>query len=146
MNKSKLARELGIARSGLYYKQKREAIDEAVKRQIEAVLIDHPDDGHKRIAVQLKMGHHPIRRVMKKYGLKPYRRRIKKPSKQQDQGKLPARYPNVLAPLVEQQFIVRPDQVWCTDVTYLTYKGKLIYLATMTDVFTREIVGVNGAR
>jgi putative transposase len=110
------------------------------------VLIDHPDDGHKWIANQLRMGHNRIRRVMKKYGLTPYRRRGKKPIKQQDQGKLQAKYTNLLAPLVEQQFIVRPDQVWGIDFTYLKYKGKLIYLATTIDVFTREIVGVNISR
>ncbi len=54
MNKSQLAWELGIARSSLYYKRKREAIDAEVKRQIEAVLIDQPDYGHKRIALQLE--------------------------------------------------------------------------------------------
>jgi putative transposase len=146
MNKSKLAREVGIARSSLYYTRKREALDEEVKRQIEAVLLDHPDYGHKRIAIQLKMGHNRIRRVMKKYGLKPYRRRGKQLSKQQDQRRLPAGYPNLLTPLVDQQLIVRPNQVWCTDFTYLNYKGKFIYLATIIDVFTREIVGVNLAR
>jgi putative transposase len=146
MNKSQLVRELGIARSSLYYKRKREVIDEEVKRQIEAVMIDHPDYGHKRIAIQLKMGHNRIRRVMQKYGLKPYRRRIKQPIKKQEQGKPPAQYPNLLAALLEQQLIVRPNQVWGTDFTYINSTAKFIYLATMMDVFTRESVGVNVAR
>lgn len=143
MNKSKLARELGIARSSLYSMRKREAIDEEVKRQIEAVMIEHPDYGHKRIAIQLKLGHNRVRRVMQKYGLKPYRRRAKKLIKSQDQGKRPAPYPNLLAPRLEQQLIIRPDQLWCTDFTYLSYQAKFIYLATVIDVLTRAIVGVN---
>jgi len=143
MNKSKLARELGIARSSLYYVRKRDALDEEVKRQIEAVMVEHPGYGHKRIALHLKMGHNRIRRVMHKYGLKPYRRRAKKPPKPDDERKVPTAYPNLLAPLVEQQRILRPDQVWSTDFTYLSYQGKFIYLATVIDVFTREIVGVN---
>jgi transposase InsO family protein len=143
MNKSKLARELGIARSSLYYTRKREAIDEEVKRQIEAVLIEHPSYGHKRIALHLKMGHNRIRRVMQKYGLKPYRRRAKQPRKLDDQGKAPTSYPNLLAPLLAQQRVMQPNQVWCTDFTYLRYQSKFIYLATVIDVFTREIVGVN---
>jgi nicotinate-nucleotide pyrophosphorylase len=53
----------------LYAKRKREAIDEAVKQQIEAVMLDHLDDGHTQIAIQLNMGHHRIRRVMKKFGV-----------------------------------------------------------------------------
>ncbi len=146
MNKSKLARDLGIAHSSLYYVRKRDALDEEVKRQIEAVMVEHPAYGHKRIALQLKMGHNRIRRVMRKYGLKPYRRRPRQPRKPDDQGKAPTAYPNLLAPLMEQQRIVRPEQVWCTDFTYLRYQGKCIYLATVIDVFTHEIVGVNISR
>lgn len=146
MNKSKLARELGIARSNLYYVRKRDAIDEEVKRQIEAVMVEHPSYGHKRIALQLKMGHNRIRRVMQKYGLKPYRRRAKQPRKADDQGKTPTAYPNLLMPLLEQQRITQPNQVWCTDFTYLSYRGKFIYLATVIDVFTRELIGVHISR
>ena len=142
MNKSKLARDLGIARSSLYYTRKRDAIDEEVKRQIEAVMVEHPDYGHKRIALQLKMGHNRIRRIMHKYGLKPYRRRPRQPRKPDDQGKASTPHPNLLAPLLDQQRVVRPNQVWCTDFTYLRYQGKFLYLATVIDVFTREIVGV----
>ena len=143
MNKSKLARDLGIARSSLYYVRKREAIDEEVKRQIEAVMVEHPAYGHKRIALHLQMGHNRIRRVMKKYDLKPYRRRPRQPRKPDDLDKAPTSYPNLLAPLLEHQRIIRPGQVWCTDFTYLRYRGKVIYLATVIDVCTREIVGVN---
>jgi transposase InsO family protein len=121
-----LARELGIARSSLYYTRKRAVIDEEVKRQIEAVMVGHPAYGHKRIALQLKMGHNRVRRVMQKYGLKPYRR-ARQPRKPDDVGKPPASYPNLLAPLLEQDRSLQPDQVWCTDFTYLSYKGKFIY-------------------
>lgn len=106
-------------------------------------MVEHPDYGHTRIALHLKMGHNRIRRVMQKYSLKPYRRRARRPTKPDDQAKPPTAYPNLLAPLLEQQGIVRPDQVWCTDFTYLNYGGKFVYLATVIDVFTREIVGVN---
>ncbi len=141
-----MARELGISRSSLYYARKREIIDEEVKRQIEAVMVDHPAYGHKRIALQLKMGHNRIRRVMKKYGLKPYRRKLKKPVKKSDRGKPPTPYPNVIAPLFEKNLIVRFGQVWCTDFTYIPYRGRFIYLATIIDIFNREIVGINVSR
>lgn len=39
--------------------------------------------------------------------------------------------------------LVRSNQVWCTDFTYIRFQGKFIYLATIIDLFTREIVGVN---
>lgn len=146
VNKSKLARELGISRSSLYYQRKRDEIDEEVKRQIESVMVDHKGYGHKRIAMQLKMGHNRIRRVMKKYGLKPYRRRAKKPVKKEDVGKIPTQFNNLIQPLLENNLLIRPNQVWCTDFTYIKYQGKFIYLATIIDLFTREIVGVNISR
>jgi len=143
VNKTKLAKELGVSRSSLYYKRKREETDLELKRQIEAVMVDHKDYGHKRIAIELKMGHNRIRRVMKKYGLKPYRRRAKRHIKKKDQGKPPTGIPNLVQPLLENKLLVKPNQVWCTDFTYIKFQGKFIYLATIIDLFTREIVGVN---
>lgn len=146
VNKSKLARELGVSRGSLYYVPKREGIDQELKKQIESVMADHLDYGHKRVALHLKMGHNRIRRVMKKYGMKPYRRKSKKPIKKQDQGKPATQFENLIAPLLTQKLIVRCGQVWCTDFTYIKFQGKFIYVATMIDLFNREIVGVNISR
>lgn len=146
VNKTKLARELGISRSSLYYRKTREETDLELKRQIEAVMVDHKDYGHKRIALDLKMGHNRILRVMKKYGLKPYRRRRKPWMKKKDVGKSDTGIPNLVKPLLEGKLLIRPNQVWCTDFTYLTFQGKFIYLATIIDLFTREIVGINICR
>lgn len=146
INKTKLARDLGVSRSSLYYKRTREETDLELKRQIEAVMVDHKAYGHKRIALHLKMGHNRIRRIMKKYGLKPYRRRSKKYTKKKDQGKPPTGIPNLVKPLLENKLLVKPNQVWCTDFTYIRFQGKFIYLATIIDLYTREIVGVNISR
>lgn len=146
VNKTKLARELGVSRSSLYYKRNREETDLELKRQIEAVMVDHKDYGHKRIALELKMGHNRILRVMKKYGLKPYRRRRKGWVKKKDLGKPPTGIPNLVQPLLDQKLPIRLNQVWCTDFTYLKFQGKFIYLATIMDLCSREIVGVNISR
>lgn len=34
----------------------------------------------------------------------------------------------------------RPNHIWRTDFTYLTYRGIVFYLATVIDDFTKEIV------
>ena len=73
VNKTQLAKDLGVSRSSLYYKPKREQIDQEVKAQIESVMIDNPSYGHKRISIALKLNKKRIRRVIKKYGLKRYR-------------------------------------------------------------------------
>ncbi|MCX6751874.1 MAG: IS3 family transposase [Candidatus Nomurabacteria bacterium] len=146
VNKTKLAKDLGVSRSSLYYKRRREETDLELKRQIEAVMVDHKDYGHKRIAMDLKMGHNRIRRVMKKYNLKPYRRHHKGWVKKKDLGKPATGIPNLVQPLLEQKLLVKFNQVWCTDFTYIKFQGKFIYLATIIDLFNREIVGVNISR
>lgn len=140
INKTKLAKELGVSRGSLYYRRKREGIDLEVKTQIEGVMVDHPDYGHKRIALHLKLNKKRILRVMKMYGLKPYRRR-RRLIKKNDRG-IKVEYVNLLVGLE----IVRFGQVWCTDFTYIKYQGKFIYLATIIDLFNREVVGFNISR
>jgi putative transposase len=140
--KKMLALELGISRSSLYYTPKRQVIDLEVKAQIKTVLNDNPAYGHKRIAIELQLNHKRILRVMKKYGIKPYRRRSKKPRKLDDEGKPAVQIINVskiLCPIV-------PHLVWVSDFTYIKFQGRFVYLATLMDLYTREIVGWNISR
>lgn len=39
--------------------------------------------------------------------------------------------------------VTRPDQVWVSDITYLRLQKGFCYLALITDVFSRKIVGYN---
>jgi len=45
------------------------------------------------------------------------------------------------ANLVEGLEIVRPDQVWVGDITYIRLREDFVYLAVLMDVFTRKILG-----
>src|SRR5512135_2355345 len=47
------------------------------------------------------------------------------------------RYPN----LVEDLEVVRPEQVWVADITYIHLRKEFVYLAVLMDVFTRGIRG-----
>lgn len=142
ITKTHLARKLGVSRSSLYYQHKRPAIDEEVKRQIESVLTNHPSYGHKRIALELKLNKKRILRVMKKFGIKPYRRRVKRPRKTADEDKPAVTFPNVYKLLCP----IRPFIVWVSDFTYIRFGNYFIYLATIMDMYTREIVGWNISR
>ena len=142
VNKSELARKLGVSRAMFYYTHKQPAIDEEVKRQIESVLTDHKAYGHKRIAGELKLNKKRILRVMKKFGIKPYRRRVKKFIKKDDLNKPATKFKNE----IENFCPIIPNIVWVTDFTYLKYQGKFIYLAVIMDLCTREIIGVNISR
>lgn len=142
VNKSELARRLEVSRSMFYYTHKRPAVDEEIKRQIESVMLTHKAYGHKRIALDLKLNKKRILRVMKKFGIKPYRRRLKRFIKVKDLGKLIAKFKNE----IERFCPIAPNVVWVTDFTYIRHQNKFIYLAVIMDLFTREIVGINISR
>ncbi|MCX6706164.1 MAG: IS3 family transposase [Candidatus Woesebacteria bacterium] len=144
LSKTALAEKLGISRSSLYYQHKRPVIDAEVKTQIESVLTNHPAYGHKRIAMELKLNHKRILRVMKKFGIKPYKRRAKKPWKKDDLGKPETGYANLIKEINPQD--LKQNAVWVSDFTYLKYKDRFLYLATIMDLWDREIIGVNISR
>ena len=126
----------------MYYKSKKSVEDSELKVQIEAVMVEHPTYGHRRIARTLKMGRKRVLRVMKKFHLQPAKRRFNKFIKKEDQKKPDTGIENVakqICPLV-------PGYLWATDFTYIRFMGGFIYLVTILDVYTREIVGFNVAR
>lgn len=134
--KTQLATELGIARSSLYYQPTQPHKDELLKHHILSVMVEHPAYGHRRVAIALGMNKKPILRVMKLFGLKPRIRR-KHPIKPADCGNAATSIPNLgyrLCPL-------KPNVLWAGDFTYFWINDRFIYLATVMDVYTREIVG-----
>ena len=139
ITKTALAKGLGISRQSLYYQKKQPLLDEEVKRQIEAVLSDHPAYGHKRIALELKLNKKRILRVMKKFGIKPYRPHARVLRKAEDKGK--AAVENAIN-IYQLLCPIRPNVVWVSDFTYIKYRGKFIYVATIMDMYTREIIGI----
>jgi len=135
--KTALAKELNISRSSLYYKPKLPDKDLVLKSQIEVVWEDFPEYGHKRLALELSVNKKRVIRVMKHFGLQPPKRRLKKPMKPEDQNQPEARYPNLIKNLCP----IAPNVVWVADFTYIPFQGTFLFLATVMDLFTREIVG-----
>lgn len=135
-NKTNLAQKLGVSRGTLYYHHKQPITDEEIKTEILKVLEANKAYGHKRIAIELKRNKKQILRVMKKFGIKPYRRR-KTPRKLADEGKAPTVLPN----LIENFCPVKPNVVWVGDFTFIYFNGAFYYLATVMDLYTREIIG-----
>jgi putative transposase len=135
-NKSKTLAYLNIARSTFYYKSLLDRKDEELKVKIEKVLDDNKSYGHRRIATELKLNKKHVRRVMKKFGLKPSRGR-KKPWKWSKNEDYEA--PNLLVSL----FPLYRNYVWITDFTYLKWRNRWIYVCTVIDLFTREVVGIS---
>jgi len=137
LTKTDIAKSFGVSRSSLYYKSVMLNKDEKTKKLIESVLSKHSSYGHKRIAIELEMNKKKILRVMKKFNLKPHKRRIKKPKKSKDINKLATIYNNVIKGIVP----TKPNMIWVADFTYIKFQNKFIYFATVMDLFTREIIG-----
>ena len=130
---------LGCARSS-YYHQAKPQDDTRLMDTIKAVVAEWPTYGYRRVTAQLKrqgwdVNHKRVRRLMRLMDLpiKPKRRKQRTTNSEHD---FP-RYPN----LVEDLEIVRPDQVWVSDITYVHLLDEFIYLAVIMDVFTRAIRG-----
>ena len=133
-SKTLLSKELGISRASLYYVSKQIPKDWALKEKIEEVLGEQPGYGYRRVANHLKQNKKRIQRVMRLYGLRAYRRRGKKPRKSSSAR---GSYPNLLSSI----YPTAPHYIWVSDFTAIPWKMGFIYLATVLDLFTREVVG-----
>lgn len=130
------AQTLGVSRGSMYYQPKMPDKDWKLKCEIETVLREHPSYGSPRIALALKRNHKPIERVMQLFGIKAYRRRAKR---WRNPRPIPIQYPNLLmttTPLFR-------GHIWATDFTEVWWWGKKLYVSTVIDLYTREIMGVS---
>lgn len=137
ITKTALAKKLGISRSTLYYKPKKPPCDEEDKQKIIAVMEEHPAYGHRRVAIALKVNHKKTGRLMNKFGLKPKIRRGCRLVKPDDINRPETKVENILKVLCP----LRSNIVWAGDFTYLWFQDRFWYVATVIDVFTREIAG-----
>jgi len=127
---------LGFSQSSFFYHPRLKTVDEILKDKILFTLSTNPAYGHRRIAIALGTGRKRIRRVMKLYGIKPYKRKGRW-RKRRDKRRPEAVYQN----LIKGSFPINPNVTWVSDFTYLRFNSKFIYLCTFMDLYTREIVG-----
>jgi putative transposase len=131
---------LDVARSSYYY-QLVESPDEAKLREaIKKTAAEWPTYGYRRITGQLRRGewvvnHKRVQRLMRLMDIQAQIKR-KKRRTTNSQHDFP-RYPNLVLDLE----IVRPEQVWVCDITYIRLRYGFVYLAVIMDVFTRGIRG-----
>lgn len=132
---------VGLARSSYYYQgQEVSDEDEELAKAIQAVVLEWPTYGYRRVTAQVKREGHQanskrVRRLMHELNLvgRAPRRRIRTTNSEHDFG----RYRN----LVEGLQITAPDEVWVGDITYVHLADSFVYLAVLMDVFTRMIRG-----
>ena len=136
----------GLPRSSYYYQSKKPG-ESQLEAQLKAVAGEFPKYGSRRLSQELHrppycsmVGRYRVRRLMRQNNLlQPYRRKRYRTTNSEHPY---PRYPNLLEGLE----IVRPEQVWVSDITYIRFKGDFIFLAVIMDVYTRAIRGWNLSR
>lgn len=122
-----------------YYYEATERDDLSVLVVIEEILLAFPTYGYRRVAAELgrrgqRINHKRVLRLMQQHDLiRIVMRRVQTTNSAHG---FP-RYPNLL----KDCQVMRPDQVWCADITYIRLRQGYIYLAVLMDVYTRSIRG-----
>jgi transposase InsO family protein len=138
ISKQAVAKQFGIARSTLYRPGVMALKDKQYLEDILRIMQENPDYGQPRIALAMGRNLKLVKRVMKKYGLKTKKRK-KRFVKTDDQGKADSTIPNRIKHLCP----ISPDAFWVGDFTYFAFHGTYVFLATVIDLYTKEVVGWN---
>jgi putative transposase len=85
------------------------------------------------VALELGINHKRAKRVMKKFGIKPPRRKV---------NYFCTRSTNhhTYSNLIKNIDITKQHQLWCADVSFIKFGGKFWYLATIEDIYTRRVI------
>jgi putative transposase len=140
-NKTQLSRILKINWSTLYVPQIKDDSDKVLAFNIIELLKSNPFYGYRRVAIYFKWSDGKARRLMRKYSIFPTYKKPRFLVKKDDLGNEPSKLQNHLKPLVMSGNLCMPNIAWSTDFTYLTYRSNFLYLATVIDTYTKEIVG-----
>jgi putative transposase len=127
------ARACGVPRSMLYRKGLLDK-DAAIARKIRKLHERFPYYGYRRVATELGLNPKLVRGVMKRNSLCARRRHARQRAKCAVEVPLDAN-------LLPHVHIAGPSRVFAADVTYIRLLGgRFCYLASVLDVFTRQIV------
>jgi putative transposase len=143
---SKACKVSGLAPSSFYYrpdKQHQQAVrdeDEKLRHQIERIHGEFPGYGYRRVTRALKRSGIPVnekrvRRVMKKFGLRPITWRTFVRTTDSRHG-LPI-HPN----LIKDRQVRSVNEIWVADITYIRIRASFVYLAAILDLYSRKVVG-----
>jgi len=129
---------LSLSRSGLYYHPVGESAENLkFMKIIDKQFLHTPWYGSRQMARHMrrqghKCGRHRVRRLMRLMRLVPIYQ-TPNTSKKHPQHKV---YPYLLRGMV----IDRPNQVWCTDITYIPMRRGFLYLVAIMDWATRKVL------
>jgi putative transposase len=129
---------LSISRSSFYYAAKGESeANLALMRRIDELFMKYPFYGSRQMARQLRregqcVGRHRVRRLMRLMGLEA----IYQAPRTSDPHPAHRVYPYLLRGLE----VTGPNQVWCSDITYIPVQHGFLYLVAVMDWATRHVL------
>jgi putative transposase len=132
------AQLLSISRSSIYYQPRIPVADIELMHEIDEIYTQCPFYGSRRIKWGLLddydkiVGRDHVRRLMRIMGLEAIYPK-KKTSSPNPQHRI---YPYLLKNLA----IIRPNQVWGTDITYIKLQNSFCYLTAILDWYSRYVV------
>ena len=135
---AKQAKALGISRGSIYYLPRpMSAADLAVMRRMDELHLDFPFAGSRMLrdllqAEGIKIGRRHVSTLMKRMGIEAIYR---KPNTSK-----PAPGHKVYPYLLSKMQVLRPNQVWAMDITYIPMAHGFVYLAAVVDWFSRRIL------
>lgn len=114
-----------------------DAKDKKLVGQIKETHKSNPAYGYVRVALHLGINKKRSQRVMAKYNIRPPRRKVKRFSLTKSVPH--TSYTNIL----KDKKANAPYQILCSDLTYIKFQAMFVYLGTVQDIFTRQILAVN---
>ena len=129
---------VSISRSAFYYRPAGETpLNLALMRLIDEVFLETPWYGSRQMARHLRrqgytVGRKRVRRLMARMGLAAI----------DQQPRTTVRHPEhrTYPYLLRGLRIERPDQVWCSDITYIPMRRGFLYLVAVMDWATRKVL------
>ncbi len=129
---------VSISRSSFYYQPMGETAESlALMRLIDAQFLETPWYGSRQMARHLRrdgheVGRKRVRRLMAVMRLAPIYQRPR--------TTVPNPEHRVWPYLLRGLVIDRPNQVWCTDITYIPMRRGFLYLVAVMDWSTRKVL------
>jgi putative transposase len=129
---------LNISRGAVYYRPRPvPASDLAIMRRMDELHLEHPFAGSRMLCDLLNregiaVGRRHVATLMKRMGIEAIYRR--------PNTSKPAPGHKIYPYLLRSVAVVRPNQVWAMDITYVSMAHGFVYLAVVLDWFSRRVL------
>jgi putative transposase len=132
------AEVLKLSRSSVYYRPKPvSSADLAVMRRIDELHLNYPFAGSRMLRDLLRsegvaIGRQRVATMMRRMGIAAIYRR--------PNTSKPAPGHKIYPYLLRATPVIRPNQVWATDITYIPMARGFVYLTAVVDWFSRRVL------